>query len=75
MKNYLPGLANKPAQFVAHCIANGLATVDEIRASVSEQVAAVAFTLCGKDYRAALGYGLDRQEAAKYARACSRLSA
>lgn len=72
MKNYLPGLADKPAPFVAQCIADGIASVEEVRASVSEKVAELAYTLCGRDYRAALAYGLDKVEAAKYAKACNR---
>jgi hypothetical protein len=71
-QNYVPGIAGKPASFVAPLYAKGIVTIDEIRHTVGEQVAACVSTLCGRHYQEAKGYGLDSREAAKYARACSR---
>jgi hypothetical protein len=70
--NFVPGIAGKPAHFVAPLYAKGIVTIEGIRHTVGEQVAACVSTLCGRHYQEAKGYGLDGSEAAKYARACNR---
>ncbi len=70
--NYIPGIAGRPAHFIAKQYAEGIVTIAEIRHTVGERVAACVSTLCGRHYEVARVSGLDGSEAAKYARACSR---
>ncbi len=70
--NFVPGIANKPAHFVAPLYAQGVVPLDEIRNTVGEQVAACVSTLCGRHYETARASGLDGSESVKYAKACVR---